>query len=86
MFNDSYEWYHLKLNFHDLNKWCVLDMDDYWQQSYVLAQGNFDVQLCTFTCSLCSRAVAVVGQHSRVTVHCYPLTSQILQCCPLRDF
>ena len=27
MFHDSYEWYHLKLNFHDLNKWCVLDMD-----------------------------------------------------------
>ena len=27
MFHDSYEWYHLKLNIHDLNKWCVLDMD-----------------------------------------------------------
>ena len=24
--------------------------------------------------------------YSRVTVHSYPLTSQILQCCPLRDF
>ena len=29
---------------------------------------------------------AVVSQHSRVTVQCYPLTSKILQCCPLRDF
>ena len=29
---------------------------------------------------------AVVGQHSRVTVHCYPLTSYIPKCCPLRDF
>ena len=27
MFYDSYEWYHLKLNIHDLNKWCVLDID-----------------------------------------------------------
>ena len=32
------------------------------------------------------RVTAVIGQHSRVTVHCYPLTSYILQCCPLRDF
>ena len=29
MFYDLYEWYHLKLeNFEDLNKWCVLDMDE----------------------------------------------------------
>ena len=28
----------------------------------------------------------VVGQHSRVTAHCYPLMSQILQQCLLRDF
>ena len=30
--------------------------------------------------------MAVIGQHLQVTVYCYPLTSQILQCCPLRDF
>ena len=27
MFYDSYEWYHLKLNFSDFNKWCVFDID-----------------------------------------------------------
>ena len=27
-----------------------------------------------------------VSQNQQVTVHCYPLASQILLCCPLRDF
>ena len=36
--------------------------------------------------SLNLAVTAIVGQRSQVTVHCYPLTSWILQCCPLRDF
>ena len=37
--------------------------------------------------SLNLATLAVVGQHSWITLHCYPLTSWIfLQCCPLRDF
>ena len=43
--------------------------------------GNFEAGN-----SLNLAVTAVVGQHSRVTVHCYPLTSYILQCCSLRDF
>ena len=36
--------------------------------------------------SLNLAVTAVVGQHSRVTVHCYPLTSWILHGFQLRDF
>ena len=43
--------------------------------------GNFEAGN-----SLNLAVTAVVGQHSRVTEHCYPLTSYILQCCSLRDF
>ena len=34
--------------------------------------------------SLILAATANGGQHLRVTVHCYHLTSLILQCCPVR--
>ena len=30
--------------------------------------------------------MAVVSQHLQVIVYCYPLTPQVLKCCPLRDF
>ena len=36
--------------------------------------------------SLNLAVMTVVSQHSQLTVHCYPLTSQILQCCLLSDF
>ena len=43
--------------------------------------------ICYIAGNLLNLAVtAVVGQHSRATEHCYPLTSYILQCCSLRDF
>ena len=35
--------------------------------------------------SLNLAVTAVVDQHSRMTVLCYPLTSKSLQCCSLRD-
>ena len=43
--------------------------------------GNFEAEN-----SLIHVVTMVIGQHSRVTVHYYPLTSQILQCCLHRDF
>ena len=43
--------------------------------------GNFAVGN-----SLNLAVMAVNSQHSWVTVHCCPLTSSFLQCCPLRDF
>ena len=36
--------------------------------------------------SLNLAVMTVVSQHSQLTVHCYPLTSQILQCCLLSNF
>ena len=57
------------------------------------AEGNIEIQGKQNELSLegvikrrTTTATAVVVQHSRVTVHCYPLTSYILHCCPLRDF
>ena len=47
----------------------------------VFIAGNFEAGN-----SLNLAVTAFVGQHSRVTVHCYPLTLKIFQCCPLRDF
>ena len=43
--------------------------------------GNFEAEN-----SLILVVTMVIRQHWRVTVHYYPLTSQILQCCLLRDF
>ena len=43
--------------------------------------GNFEARN-----SLNLAVTALISQRSLVTVHCYTLTSSILQCCPLRYF
>ena len=57
-----------------------------WNKYLVISSSNLEAGHFEEGNSLNLAVTAVVRQKSRVTVHNYPLTSYILQRCPLREF